>query len=316
MKDYYRILGVLDDAEDIIIRAAYKALAQRYHPDKWRGDSTEANQRMSDINEAYGILSDDEKRKIYDNEYYKNKPRDEKEKEEEFEGDFNEFQDEDVESWIIACEFFPSIEYDYLDLKKYDLVLANTFRTEILVNQDFKNSYYLRSNYENEYLSRYYGRNKELQDLAKYLIHANHKKAALRLNKLIKTIGETIDANRIKNKILREFKETKEYDLVEFKEIIIKKLFENDGAQLLNNEAEFLFNKVNNYEYRLNYNEKNKLFVYLKGSEKIELNRKDMIKYLMSNYIMEYKAFQHAENRKTQQAEEAKVKNKRNLNQF
>ena len=57
MKDYYRILGVLDDAEDIIIRAAYKALAQRYHPDKWRGDSTEANKRMSDINEAYAILS-------------------------------------------------------------------------------------------------------------------------------------------------------------------------------------------------------------------------------------------------------------------
>ena len=52
MKDYYRTLGVLDDAEDIIIRAAYKALAQRYHPDKWKGDPQEANKRMSDINEA------------------------------------------------------------------------------------------------------------------------------------------------------------------------------------------------------------------------------------------------------------------------
>ena len=46
MKDYYRILGILDDAEDIIIRAAYKALAQRYHPDKWKGDKTEATKRM------------------------------------------------------------------------------------------------------------------------------------------------------------------------------------------------------------------------------------------------------------------------------
>jgi DnaJ-class molecular chaperone len=33
-KDYYRILGVLDDAEDIVIKAAYRALAQRYHPDQ------------------------------------------------------------------------------------------------------------------------------------------------------------------------------------------------------------------------------------------------------------------------------------------
>ena len=36
-KDYYRILGVLDDAEDIVIKAAYRALAQRYHPDRWQG---------------------------------------------------------------------------------------------------------------------------------------------------------------------------------------------------------------------------------------------------------------------------------------
>jgi hypothetical protein len=38
-----------------------------------------------------------------------------------------------------------------------------------------------------------------------------------------------------------------------------KKLFENDGAQLLNNEAEYLFNKVHRYEYRLNYNDKNNI---------------------------------------------------------
>ncbi|MFM7010173.1 MAG: DnaJ domain-containing protein, partial [Betaproteobacteria bacterium] len=66
MKDYYRILGVLDDAEDIIIRAAYKALAQRYHPDKWTGDKEQANRKMSEINEAYEVLSDAAKRKAYD----------------------------------------------------------------------------------------------------------------------------------------------------------------------------------------------------------------------------------------------------------
>lgn len=65
-KDYYRILGVLDDADDVVIRAAYKALAQRYHPDKWTGSKDEANKRMSEINEAYGVLSDPIKRKQYD----------------------------------------------------------------------------------------------------------------------------------------------------------------------------------------------------------------------------------------------------------
>ena len=46
-KDYYRILGVLDDAEDIVIRASYRALAQKYHPDKWPGSHAESSKKMS-----------------------------------------------------------------------------------------------------------------------------------------------------------------------------------------------------------------------------------------------------------------------------
>ena len=65
-KDYYRVLDVLDDAEDIVIRAAYRALAQRYHPDKWEGDQAEATRRMAEINAAYAVLSDPAKRAAYD----------------------------------------------------------------------------------------------------------------------------------------------------------------------------------------------------------------------------------------------------------
>ena len=71
MKDYYRTLGILDDAEDIIIKAAYRALAQRYHPDKWLGDKVEATKRMAEINEAYEVLSDNLKRTQYDREFFK-----------------------------------------------------------------------------------------------------------------------------------------------------------------------------------------------------------------------------------------------------
>lgn len=65
-KDYYAILSVLPTAEDVVIRAAYKALAHRYHPDRYDGSSDEANLRMTDINEANSILRDPEKRKAYD----------------------------------------------------------------------------------------------------------------------------------------------------------------------------------------------------------------------------------------------------------
>jgi curved DNA-binding protein CbpA len=62
----YEILGVSPQAEDIVIRAAYRALAQRYHPDK-SADSIEiAASRMRAIQEAYDVLSDPVSRVAYD----------------------------------------------------------------------------------------------------------------------------------------------------------------------------------------------------------------------------------------------------------
>ena len=54
-KDYYQTLGVLDDAEDIVIRAAYRALAQKYHPDKWRGGKEEAKYCFEIIHSGYKV---------------------------------------------------------------------------------------------------------------------------------------------------------------------------------------------------------------------------------------------------------------------
>ena len=65
-RNYYEILGVLPTADDVVIRAAWKALAQRYHPDKWVGDKRGANEKVAEINSAYFVLSDPIKRKAYD----------------------------------------------------------------------------------------------------------------------------------------------------------------------------------------------------------------------------------------------------------
>lgn len=59
--NFYEILGVRQDAPDVVIKAAYKALSQKHHPD--RGGDAEVMKR---INEAYETLSDAQTRKIYD----------------------------------------------------------------------------------------------------------------------------------------------------------------------------------------------------------------------------------------------------------
>ena len=65
MKDYYAILGIPSSASHSEIRRAFRKLAIRYHPDK--NPSAEAKPLFHDINEAYDILGDPDKRAIYDN---------------------------------------------------------------------------------------------------------------------------------------------------------------------------------------------------------------------------------------------------------
>jgi molecular chaperone DnaJ len=66
VKDYYKLLGVEKKAGLDDIKKAYRKLARKYHPDLNPGDKS-AEQKFKDLSEAYAVLSDEEKRREYDN---------------------------------------------------------------------------------------------------------------------------------------------------------------------------------------------------------------------------------------------------------
>ena len=65
-KDYYQILGMPRNAADADLKKAYRKLAMQYHPDRNPGKEKWANEKFKEINEAYGVLGDPEKRAQYD----------------------------------------------------------------------------------------------------------------------------------------------------------------------------------------------------------------------------------------------------------
>ena len=68
MKNYYHILGLSFESnpENSLIDAAYKALVKLYHPDIYKGNNRDLKRKITELNEAYEILSNANKKKKYD----------------------------------------------------------------------------------------------------------------------------------------------------------------------------------------------------------------------------------------------------------
>ena len=66
MSTYYEILEVSENASAEVIKASYRALMRKFHPDVYKGDKDFATEQVKIINEAYEVLSDPQKRALYD----------------------------------------------------------------------------------------------------------------------------------------------------------------------------------------------------------------------------------------------------------
>jgi curved DNA-binding protein CbpA len=219
-KDYYRILGVLDDAEDIVIRAAYRALAQRYHPDKWTGSKEEGNHRMSEINTAYSVLSDPDKRKWYDDNV-KDSNRYESKSDVKDSNDIhmNNPYYYDMKTAIIIYPELQNIEKQLIEI---DSSLRDIFRTYLFAIKNFDSITAIQKIADFvkiEFLKKYFGTNMELITFGEELILEKNKPAASFLNELVFRLGVNLPAERVIEAVCERFPSKRTLELKNQKKI-------------------------------------------------------------------------------------------------
>lgn len=203
MKDLYAILGVIPSAEEIVIRAAWKALSQRYHPDRHDGNTSEANAKMVEINEAYTVLSDKEKRKTYD-ESRKGAGNDFKDWIHE-EDTGNSYVDPLKINWELAVGYYPDLVDINNRLSKISTLLSFTFRATMLERKMFEKRNEFAEVTEKAFLEVYFGTNPRIVDFARQLILGGHKEAAKVLNQTVCVLGNDASPERIISKISSDF---------------------------------------------------------------------------------------------------------------
>lgn len=203
--DYYQVLGVLPDAEQVVITAAYRALASRYHPDRWKGDVTESTNRMAELNVAYGVIGDRERRKEYDSQRSKTYGRfrdSDESTAQAFEEAMREFEDK----WKIACDVFPDLVEIRKNLGRTSRKLAFAFVVQIIEQKQFSVRHELAEAMERCFLEQHFGSSQKIVEYARSLIQWGFKDAIKRLNEFVDVLGSNVESDAIVKRIEKEFK--------------------------------------------------------------------------------------------------------------
>lgn len=203
MKNYYSILGLDSGVEDVVIKAAYRSLCQKYHPDKWVHDTDFATRKLQELNEAYAILSDPLLRADFDSQFKESKERTEY----AFGGSSEEDDvfDSDLEAWSIAQGFYPEIEKYYQYLRNFRVSLANEFKGLMLQTKGFGDARAVAIRLEKNFLKAYFGDDQDVLRFARDLLLKRLVEEAKYLNKLVSTMGGSVSAHQYESQLSKRF---------------------------------------------------------------------------------------------------------------
>lgn len=169
--NYYDVLGVARNADPAVIRAAYKVLVQKYHPDRYSG--SDCKEKMTWLNLAFETLSDANLRRVYDEGL----------KDESVNGACFSAEDSggfifSSSDWEYACKYTPELKEIDVRLAAISAGLSGFFRALILETKDFHAARKVAADVELNYLQRYFGSNPKIVNYARDLLLSKRLEAA------------------------------------------------------------------------------------------------------------------------------------------
>lgn len=214
--DYYKTFGVAPDAEDVVIRAAHKALIQHYNLDGWKGNKLEANRKLFELNEALVILTDPVMRKLYD------ESRANQSQSSESSIVNAEFSvDQISKDWQVACQFNSDLSEISNELSALSEDLSYAFKIALLESRQFDECYLVAKKIEQEYLQNLFGKNENIQRFGNELIREGLSDAAFELSDIVRVMGESIDAPEVIDAISKKHQPQKWIDIENKQKLII-----------------------------------------------------------------------------------------------
>lgn len=205
-EDLYAVLGILPDAEEVVVVAAYRALTMRYHPDRWVGDSAEAHRRMSQINAAYEILGNKLRRAEYDRSRQGSNRAEFASEEEAGQTEAFTTALKDVEHrWAIACSIYNDLNQHRQRLCRISTSLAFSYVVGLVESKAYAKRVDIAVQMERKFLERFFGENDTIIEYAGRLILSGHKQAAKALNAMVDVVGSEADPHLLISRIDQDF---------------------------------------------------------------------------------------------------------------
>lgn len=154
--DYYAVLGIAQTAPNEKVRARYRALVKRYHPDLAPGDKVVAAGNFRLVRQAYDVLSNPKRRAQYDQERQKRIDQETRlQSPTEAAGNPSDASKMFVRAWQEACRLHPHLEGLHAELAKIAAPLGISFQRMMLASREFDKALILAAKLKENFFVRY-----------------------------------------------------------------------------------------------------------------------------------------------------------------